>query len=216
LNGVTAIVVALLASDNRFQAATKIAAAIDLNASYTATASQGVVTVIALPGTQVDATFADTDTTGTAVTITVVVQGKAGSDLTSAVTVTIPDSVNYVVGKGQLVVFLDGIFQVLGSNYTEASSTTVEFIADTLSDGSEITFIVFDSSKIDYSASYTYDGSNRIQTVTYTGDLAKTVTYTYDASNNVATRVTVEDGVTTTDTYSYVDGKIDTISSVAV
>jgi hypothetical protein len=145
------------------------------------------------------------------------------ADITAGqpVTVTVPNGKTYKVGKSNLTVLLNGVVQVLvDGDYTEASSTTIQFSADILKENDVVTFVIGTPSKLNYStavAYYTTGGDiGKIQTVTYTGDIERTITYTYNAEGKIATEAVVEDGKTTTKTYTYdgTTGKITTIASV--
>jgi hypothetical protein len=133
-------------------------------------------------------------------------------------TITLPGGRYYLVGKNHLQVLRNGVPQVLeNGDYTEASSTTIQYAADILVEGDVLTFIIGKSSKLAYSVSVTYyeSGPNTglVQTMTYTGDVNKTVTYNYNAEKKISSEVIVEDGKTTTKTYNYDgNGKLTGIS----
>ena len=85
LNGV-AIATTLVADESENSIATKIAASIDGNALYSATASGAVVSITAaVAEDQTDIAFADTDTTGTVATTSVTTQGVDSAAASGAV-----------------------------------------------------------------------------------------------------------------------------------
>lgn len=133
----------------------------------------------------------------------------------TAPTVTIPDSASYLVGKGNLMVYRNGVLQVLGENYTEASTTTVSFVINLRKDD-EITFVIGKQAILNYSVAFAYDTSDRINKVTYTGDIDRVIDYTYNSDNTIATEVTTEQGKTITRTYAYTAGKITGITTAIV
>lgn len=143
------------------------------------------------------------------------------SDVTAGqpVTITIPNSKTYKVGKGNMQVLRNGIPQVLANgDYIEKTESSIEYSADVLATGDVITFIIGNPSKLNYSTAVTYYGvgadEGRIQTVTYTGDINRVITYTYNAEGKIATEAIQEDGKTTTKTFTYTGGKLTGVTAV--
>lgn len=140
------------------------------------------------------------------------------ADLTAgmATTVTIPNGKSYKVGKGNLMVLRNNVIQ--RGSFAEASETTVSFDADYLLEGDELTFIIGKPTKLDYNTAITYyaggPDEGKIETVTYTGDIERAITYTYTAEGKINAETIVEDGITTTKTYTYSGGKITGIHAV--
>lgn len=130
------------------------------------------------------------------------------------ITINLPQGKSYLVGKNHLQVLRNGVPQILeNGDYTETSPTTIQFAADVLEEGDVLTFIIGTSSKLSYNVSVSYydsgDNAGLIQTITYTGDVNKTVTYNYNAQKKISSEVVVEDGKTTTRTFTYDDdGKL--------
>jgi len=54
-------------------------------------------------------------------------------------TITIPDSKTYTPGAGEMLVILEGKIQYIGSDYTEASETTIE-LSNALNEGDQVMF----------------------------------------------------------------------------
>jgi hypothetical protein len=218
LNG-NPVSVSVSALDTTLAVANKIQSTIDPLNDYNATVSGSTVTITAVnKRSETDATF-DGGSTGVTATITVTTQGVDGVDLSQDLTITIPNGKNYIVGKGNLLVLRNGISQVLADgDYTETSSTSIKYSANTLKDGDIITFIIGDPGKLNYNVSVSYYTSGadngKIQTVSYTGDIQRSITYSYTSEGKIASEVIVEDNKTTTKTYTYTDGKITGISSV--
>jgi hypothetical protein len=221
LNGGTPTDVAVTTGDSTSVVAGKIQAVVDALADYVATVNGSVVTVTASnKRSETDATFSG-GTTGVTATVAVTTQGVTGSDLSSAVTITVPNSKSYKVGKGNLLIFRNGVPQTLaGGDYTEASSTTIQFSADVLTGEDVITFIIGNPSKLNYSVAVAYytEGADdgKINTITYTGDIERVITYTYNVAGKIATEAVAEGGVTTTKTFSYNEttGKITGVAAV--
>jgi hypothetical protein len=137
---------------------------------------------------------------------------------------TIPNGVTYEYGKDNILVFINGQLAVKGYTYTEVSPTSgdatqISFVDKALKAGNVVTYVITSQPKLAYEVAYTYDGSGRISTATFTGDVDKVVTYTYKTSGaalgKMDTITIVEDGVTSTKTYSYdVNGVLTGIASV--
>lgn len=221
LNGGSATNVTVTNGDSVNVVAGKIQTVIDALGDYSASVNADVVTVTAAnKRSETDAVF-DGGTTGVTATVSVTTQGVDGDDIENAVTITIPNSKTYKVGKGNLLVLRNGIPQLLtNGDYTEASSSTIQYGADVLVDGDIITLMIGNPSKINYSVSVTYysggQDDGKIETVTYTGDIERTITYTYTAAGKIDTETIVEGGVTTTKTFTYNGGtgKIESVSAV--
>lgn len=210
--------VAVTSGDDVNAVASKIQSVVDALDEYSATVNGNVVTINSLvKRSEPDATV-DGGTTGVVATVEVLVQGVSGVNVDQDVTITIPNGKDYIVGKGNLLVLRNGIPQVLANgDYAEVSSTSIKFNAGVLHDGDVITFIIGDAGKLNYNMSVTYydtgADAGRINTVTYTGDINRTITYTYTAEGKIASETIVEDGKTTTKTYTYTNGRITGITS---
>lgn len=214
--------IAIDTGDTKYEIATKIQTAIDALADWVATVSANIVTITAsATGASADATFTDTGVTGATATVFVEQQGKAGSDLTQALEITIPNSKTYHIGKNNLLVYRNGMPQLLtNGDYTETSTSKITYAANKLMDGDVITLLINNPTKLNYTMDTAYydvgADKGRVHTITFAGDLARIITYTYNASGQIATEVIAENGVTTTLTYTYADGKlINVVSSVA-
>ena len=152
-----------------------------------------------------------------------VLAGDLGSG--NPVTLTIPNSTKYEYNKGNLMVYINGVFQINGQNYSEVEpgsgdATQVTFVANVIKKaGTVVTYVIFEQPNLDYDVAVTFTGDSVTQAV-YSGDIDKTITYTYTASGaavgKVATETVVQNGTTTVKTYTYngTTGKLESIASV--
>jgi len=200
LNGVDEDITVTIEDDTADEVASEIATAIDTLEGYSASANEVVVSITGVYDADETAVAFDGGTTGVTATV--------GEPAMEDVIITLPDSKEYKTGKNHLQVWRNGVYQSLsGGDYTEESTTEINYSGDVLEENDVLTFMVGDSSKLDYDVSVSYysEGENigLIETITYTGDVAKTVTYDYNTNQKITEEVTVEDGVTTTRTFSY-------------
>lgn len=129
--------------------------------------------------------------------------------------ITVPFS--YRVG-GNMLVMLNGMIQVKGTDYTETDETNVTFSTDYLVAGDKVTFIETVEEEIgNYSSEFSYDTEGEIKSLLILGERNVCQSFTYNVDGKKATEQTIEGGEATAGAPSLVgtgDGTL-VVNSVA-